>query len=66
MLGRGVGGYVAWSFPIMYRKVIRFYRTSPYVLDEHWAFELAPGALWIFQQTGRSLTFTLTASAGLW
>jgi hypothetical protein len=66
VFGSGVGGYLGWSFPIMLRRTIYFYRTSPYVADEHWAFELAPGVLWIFQQGGQSFTFTLTVSAGLW
>jgi hypothetical protein len=40
-----VGGYLGWSFPIAFRLQEYFYRTSPYLLTEHWLFELAPGAL---------------------
>jgi len=66
LLNGGIGGYLGWSLPIMLRRTTYFYRTSPYVLGEHWAFEVAPGALWLFEPNGQSVTFTLSASAGLW
>src|SRR5262249_2795507 len=43
-----VGGYLGWSFPIAFRLRQHFYRTSPYLLSEHWLFEFAPGALVLF------------------
>lgn len=66
VFSRGVGGYLGWSFPIMLRPTIFFYRNSPYLLDEHWAFEFTPGVLWLFEPSGQSVTFTLSLSAGLW
>ncbi|HEY3255083.1 MAG TPA: hypothetical protein VGJ91_14080 [Polyangiaceae bacterium] len=66
VFNRGLGGYLGWSFPIMLRPTIDFYRQSPYVPSEHWAYELSPGVLWLFEPSGQSVTFTLTFSAGLW
>jgi hypothetical protein len=66
VLERGVGGYLYWSFPLMLREEIRFYRTKPYIISEHLAYELAPGLLWMLSPSGRTLAFTLSLSAGLW
>jgi hypothetical protein len=66
VLDGGVGGYLYWSFPLMLREEIHFYRTTPYVVGEHSAYELAPGLLWLLSPSGRNLAFTLSLSAGLW
>jgi len=50
----------------MLRPTIYFYRRSPYVPGEHGAMEFTPAALWMFEPSGQSVTFTLTLSVGLW
>lgn len=66
VLDGGVDWYLYWSFPIMLRETTYFYRTSPYVLGEHVAFELVPGLLWRPTPRRRDVVVTLGVSMGLW
>jgi hypothetical protein len=61
-----VDAYLYWSFPIMLRKTTYFYRSSPYIVSEHVAYELGPGLLWRPSPRDRDLAFTLGLSVGLW
>jgi hypothetical protein len=66
VLDGGLDAYLYWSFPIMLRQTTYFYRSSPYVVREHVAFEFAPGVLWRPSPRSRDLAFTLSLSIGLW
>ena len=38
--------YLAWSVPFLWHRSQFYYRTTPYLLHEHSAFEVRPGLLW--------------------
>ena len=59
----GVRPYLAWSAPFLWHRRELFYRTSPYLLREHFAVYFEPGVLWV---PGEPVVATLSLGAGLW
>jgi hypothetical protein len=59
----GVRPYLAWSAPFLWHRREFFYRTTPYLLREHFAVYFEPGVLWV---PGEPVLATLSLGVGLW